>query len=158
MFTGDRSGDWLYRALHRAGLANQPDSTAADDGLELVNVWVTSAVRCAPPDNKPLPPERDNCGAWLQAELQALDRAAVYVCLGGFGYQALWRHLAQNGVALPKPRPKFGHDLEVTLDGLTLLCSYHPSQQNTFTGRLTEEMLDDVMRRAVAVAKDASGV
>lgn len=152
MFTGDRSGDWLYRALHRAGLATQPTSITIGDGLELSNAWVTSAVRCAPPDNKPLPAERDNCGRWLEAELRALERAAVYVCLGGFGYQALWRHLAQTGVPLPRPRPEFGHGLEVVLEGVTLLCSYHPSQQNTFTGRLTEEMLDDVMERAVAIA------
>jgi len=156
MFTGDRSGDWLYRALHRAGLATQPTSTTIDDGLELTNVWVTSAVKCAPPDNKPLPKERDNCGPWLQAELRELDRAVAYVCLGGFGYQVLWRHLAGTGFVLPRPRPRFGHGLEVALDGLTLLCSYHPSQQNTFTGRLTEDMLDDVMNRAVAIAADAA--
>ena len=152
MFTGDRSGDWLYRALHRAGLATQPTSTAIDDGLELTNAWVTSAVRCAPPNNKPLPAERDNCGRWLGAELRALERAAVYVCLGGFGYQALLQHLAGTGVFLPRPRPKFGHGVEVALDGLALLCSFHPSQQNTFTGRLTEEMLDAVMNRAVGIA------
>lgn len=152
MFTGDRSGDWLYRALHRAGLATQPTSTAIDDGLGLINVWVTSAVRCAPPDNKPLPIERDNCSRWLEAELDALEHAVVYVCLGGFGYQVMWRQLAGTGVSMPRPRPKFGHALEVVLDGITLLCSYHPSQQNTFTGRLTEDMLDSVMKRAVAVA------
>ncbi len=156
MFTGDRSGDWLYRALHRAGMATQPTSTAIDDGLELTNAWVTSVVRCAPPGNKPLPAERDNCGQWLHGELQALERAAVFVCLGGFGYQTLWRHLAGTGVALPRPRPRFGHGLEVALDGLTLLCSYHPSQQNTFTGRLTEDMLDHVMNRAVAIAAGAA--
>ncbi len=157
MFTGDRSGDWLYRALHRAGLATQQASTAIDDGLELINAWVTSAVRCAPPGNKPLPVERDNCSRWLEAELAALERAAVYVCLGGFGYQAMWRHLAGTGVVLPRPRPKFGHGLEVPLDETTLLCSYHPSQQNTFTGRLTEDMLDGVMKRAVAIAAGAVG-
>jgi uracil-DNA glycosylase family 4 len=154
MFTGDRSGDWLYRALHRAGLATQSTSTTIDDGLELTNAWVTSAVRCAPPDNKPLPAERDNCGSWLRAELEALERAVVYVCLGGFGYQALWRHLAVSGVVLPKPRPRFGHGLEIALEQRTLVCSYHPSQQNTFTGRLTEDMLDDVMNRAVVVAAE----
>ncbi len=156
MFTGDRSGDWLYRALHRAGLATQPTSAAIDDGLELTNAWVTSAVRCAPPGNKPLPAERDNCGHWLHTELEALERAAVFVCLGGFGYQALWRHLAGTGVALPRPRPRFRHGLEVALDGLTLVCSYHPSQQNTFTGRLTEDMLDHVVNRAVAIAAGAA--
>lgn len=152
MFTGDRSGDWLYRALFRAGLATQPVSNAIDDGLELDNVWVTSAVRCAPPDNKPLPVERDNCSRWMTAELGALDQTRVYLCLGGYGYQALWRHLMSRELELPRPRPKFGHGLEVNLDGLTLLCSYHPSQQNTFTGRLTEEMLDAVVGRAVALA------
>ncbi len=153
MFTGDRSGDWLYRALHRAGLATQPESIAADDGLELINTWVTSAVRCAPPDNKPLPVERDNCSRWLTAELEALKRTAVYICLGGFGYQALWRHLPGLGHTVPKPHPKFGHGIEVDLGSVTMVCSYHPSQQNTFTGRLTEEMLDAVMARTDALAE-----
>lgn len=152
MFTGDRSGDWLYRALHRAGLATQAQSATIDDGLELINVWVTSAVHCAPPDNKPLPVERDNCSRWLRAELGALENTAVYICLGGFGYQALWRHLAALGHTPPRPRPKFGHGVEIDLGSATLLCSYHPSQQNTFTGRLTEEMLDSVMERAAALA------
>jgi uracil-DNA glycosylase family 4 len=140
----------------RAGLATQQASTAIDDGLELVNAWVTSAVRCAPPGNKPLPAERDNCSRWLEAELAALEHVAVYVCLGGFGYQAMWRHLAGTGVVLPRPRPTFGHGLEVPLERTTLLCSYHPSQQNTFTGRLTEDMLDGVMKRAVAIAAGAA--
>lgn len=152
MFTGDRSGEWLYRAMYRAGLANQPTATAADDGLVLRNAWVTAAVRCAPPDNKPTPQERDNCASWLRAELGALAEKKVFVCLGSFGYHALWRHLGTEGVALPRPRPKFGHGIEVGLDDFTIICSYHPSQQNTFTGRLTEEMLDDVMGRAVATA------
>lgn len=152
MFTGDRSGDWLYRALHRAGLASQPASTAADDGLTLTNTFVTSAVHCAPPDNRPTPAERDNCSRWLRGELELLGQARIFVCLGGFGYQALWRHLGSTGVSLPKPRPKFGHGVEVALDEYTILCSYHPSQQNTFTGRLTEEMLDDVIERAVELA------
>lgn len=153
MFTGDRSGDWLYRALHRAGLANQTESTRADDGLELMNAWVTSAVRCAPPDNKPLPAERDNCARWLTGELRALERTRVYICLGGFGYQALWRHLPGLGHALPRPRPKFGHGVEIDIGTVNVLCSYHPSQQNTFTGRLTAEMLDTIMERAVALAR-----
>jgi len=152
MFTGDRSGDWLYRALHRAGLATQPTSVAIDDGLELTNTWVTSAVRCAPPDNKPQPAERDNCARWLRAELDALDQTRVYVCLGGYGYQALWRYLPGRGLELPRPRPKFGHGVEVDLEELTVITSYHPSQQNTFTGRLTEDMLDAVMARAVELA------
>ncbi|NND03545.1 MAG: uracil-DNA glycosylase [Acidimicrobiia bacterium] len=152
MFTGDRSGEWLFRALHRAGLANQPTATSADDGLELRNAFVTSAVHCAPPDNKPTPEERNNCSSWLQGELDLLSRAQVYICLGGFGYTALWRHLGGEGVGLPKPRPKFGHGVEIELESFTIVCSYHPSQQNTFTGRLTEEMLDAVMKRAVQIA------
>ena len=152
MFTGDRSGDWLYRALHRGGLATQPTATGRGDGLELKEAWVTSAVRCAPPDNKPKPAERDSCAQWLTAELDALDMAKVYVCLGGYGYQALWRYLARTDRQLPKPRPKFGHGVEIALEGVSVICSYHPSQQNTFTGRLTEEMLDSVVARAVALA------
>jgi len=151
MFTGDRSGDWLFRAMHRAGLANQPTATAADDGLKLTGAFVTSAVHCAPPDNKPTPEERDNCSGWLRAELELLE-PSVYICLGGFGYQALWRHLAAEGVGLPRPRPKFGHGVEIELEGFTIICSYHPSQQNTFTGRLTEEMLDSVIQRAAELA------
>ncbi len=147
VFTGDRSGDWLFRAMHRAGLANQPHSVAADDGLALTGAWVTAAVKCAPPANKPLPAERDACAPFLQREMELLVRASVVVCLGGFGYDAACRHF---GV---RPRPKFGHGVEVPLDGgPVLLCSFHPSQQNTFTGRLTEAMLDDVFARAVALA------
>jgi uracil-DNA glycosylase family 4 len=152
MFTGDRSGDWLYRALHRAGLATRATSAHRDDGLELANAWVTSAVRCAPPDNKPQPAERDNCARWLHTELDALDQTRVYLCLGGYGYQSLWRYLVSRGGELPRPRPKFGHGVEVRLEDLTVLCSYHPSQQNTFTGRLTESMLDGVIARAVELA------
>ena len=147
VFTGDRSGDWLFRAMHRAGLANQPTSVSADDGLELTDAWVTAAVRCAPPENKPLPDERDACAPFLRREFEYLVRAQVFVCLGGFGYDAACRHF---GV---RPRPKFGHGVEVELEsGLTLLCSFHPSQQNTFTGRLTEPMLDDVFERAGELA------
>ncbi len=152
MFTGDRSGDWLFAALHRAGLANQPTSVSADDGLELSDVWVTSAVKCAPPGNQPTSGERDACAGFLRRELELLDRARVIVCLGTFGYDAACRHV---GI---RPRPKFGHGVEVPLahdDGHdrgttahTLLCSYHVSQQNTFTGRLTEPMLDAVFGRA----------
>ncbi len=156
MFTGDRSGDWLYRAMHRAGLANQAASTSIDDGLALINTWVTSAVRCAPPGNKPNPVERDNCARWLVAELGALRQSKVYVCLGSFGYQALWRHLPELGFDLPRPRPKFGHGVEVDLGTATVVCSYHPSQQNTFTGRLTEDMFDAVFSRAIAVAAGPS--
>jgi len=146
VFTGDRSGDWLYRAMHRAGFANQPTSVHARDGLKLRNAWVAAAVKCAPPDNKPLPEERDACRPFLQRELALLTRMKVVVCLGGFAYEAA---CSEFGV---RPRPKFGHGVEVpTPNGLTLLCSYHPSQQNTFTGRLTEPMLDDVFHRAAAL-------
>ena len=147
VFTGDRSGDWLFRAMHRAGLANQPTSVSVDDGLALADAWVTAAVKCAPPGNQPLPNERDSCAPFLQRELAALTAAQVVVCLGGFGYEAACRHFAVS------PRPKFGHGVEVPLPiGPTLLCSFHPSQQNTFTGRLTEPMLDAVFARAVELA------
>jgi uracil-DNA glycosylase len=147
VFTGDRSGDWLFRAMHRAGLANQPASVSVDDGLELTDAWVTASVKCAPPGNQPSTAERDACAPYLSRELELLPRLRVVVCLGAFGYEAACRHL---GVA---PRPRFGHGVEVALDdGLTLLCSFHPSQQNTFTRRLTEEMLDAVFARAVAIA------
>ena len=147
MFTGDRSGDWLFRAMHRAGLANQPESLHRADGLTLKGAWVASAVRCAPPGNKPLPSERDNCRPFLQRELELLARLRVVVCLGAFAYEAA---CAEFDV---RPRPKFGHLAEVAApSGMTLLCSFHPSQQNTFTGRLTEPMLDAVFSRAVELA------
>ena len=147
MFTGDRSGDWLFRAMHRAGLANQPTSVAADDGLVLHDAWVTSAVKCAPPDNKPMPAERDACSGFLVRELDALVAMRVVVCLGTFGFDAALRHF---GV---RPKPKFGHGVEVAVEsGPTLLGCYHVSQQNTFTGRLTEAMLDAVFARAVELA------
>ncbi|KAA3635067.1 MAG: uracil-DNA glycosylase [Armatimonadetes bacterium] len=152
MFTGDRSGDWLFRSLHTAGLANQPTSVSRDDGLELSDVWVTAPVRCAPPQNKPTAEERDNCAGWLDAELALLPNARVYVTLGQFGYHAFWSHLRRTGHDLPSPRPKFGHGLEVDLDDVTIVASYHVSQQNTFTGRLTEPMLDSVFARAAAIA------
>ena len=142
MFTGDRSGEWLYRALWRAGFANQPESASIDDGLELTGAIVTSPVKCAPPANKPTPAERDACRPFLTRELALVD-PVVFVALGGFAYQALCAHL---GI---RPRPRFGHGVEVPLgDGRTVLCSYHVSQQNTFTGRLTEDMLDAVFARA----------
>lgn len=146
MFTGDRSGDWLYRALFRAGYANQPESTGLDDGLALDGAWVTSPVKCAPPANQPTTAERDACRPFLARELDALVDVRVIVVLGGFGYQVACQEL---GV---RPRPRFGHGVEVPLaGGRTLLCSYHVSQQNTFTGRLTEEMLDAVFARARAL-------
>lgn len=146
VFTGDRSGDWLFRAMHRAGLANQPTSTRADDGLRLHGAWVTAAVKCAPPENQPTPTERDACGPFLRRELAALA-PAVLVCLGAFGFAAACRHYSV------RPRPRFAHGVEVAVGaGPVLLCSFHPSQQNTFTGRLTEAMLDAVFDRAVVLA------
>ncbi len=146
MFTGDRSGDWLYRALWRAGFANRPESHAPGDGLRLDGVWVCSAVRCAPPGNKPTRAERDACLAYLARELDLFDRASVVVVLGAFACDAVG---ACYGL---RPRPRFAHMAEHALGGgRTLLCSYHPSQQNTFTGRLTEEMLDAVFARASAL-------
>jgi uracil-DNA glycosylase family 4 len=147
MFTGDRSGDFLYAALHRVGLANQPTSTWRDDGLALTDVWITAPVRCAPPANKPTPAERDRCLPYMARELEVLD-ARVFVALGAFGYQALCGIL---GVA---PRPRFAHGVEVPLpDGRWLLGSYHVSQQNTFTGTLTEPMFDAVLERAKTLAR-----
>lgn len=143
MFTGDRSGDFLYAALHRAGFANQPTSTSLDDGLELTGCWITSPVKCAPPANKPTTSERDNCRPLLERELALLTNAKVYLVLGQFGYQALGSHL---GI---RPRPKFGHGVEVEApNGAIVLCSYHVSQQNTFTGKLTPEMFDEVLTQA----------
>lgn len=143
MFTGDRSGDWLYRALWRAGYANQPESVSIDDGLEIEGAFITSPVKCAPPANKPTPDERSACKPFFARELALLTNCKVIIALGGIGYTAVMQHL---GVT---PRPKFGHAVEVPIDDdLTVLCSYHVSQQNTFTGRLTEDMLDAVFTRA----------
>jgi len=148
MFTGDRSGDWLYRALHRAGYANQPTATHIDDGLELADAYITSPVHCAPPANKPTADERANCRRWFTQELDLLDNVRVVVVLGQIGYQAACVDL---GVS---PRPKFGHGVEVAIDEhRTIVCSYHVSQQNTFTGRLTEAMLDAVFTRARELAE-----
>ncbi len=147
MFTGDRSGDWLYRALHRAGLANQAESVSVDDGLELNDVWVTSPVKCAPPQNKPTAQEQNTCRPFLTRELAALPNLRVVVSLGGIGTTAVAKHFEMS------PRPKFGHGAEHCIDDdLTLLCSFHVSQQNTFTGRLTEEMLDSIFTRALVLA------
>ena len=143
VFTGDRSGDWVFAALHRAGYANQPTSISLDDGLEVWDCYIAAAVRCAPPANKPTPEERDACLPYLARELALLRHLEVIVVLGQFGYDAVARLL---GV---RPRPKFGHGVEVPLsDGRTIICSYHPSQQNTFTGVLTEPMFDAVFARA----------
>ncbi len=152
MFTGDRSGDWLFRALYRAGFANQPDSTARGDGLELHDTWITAAVRCAPPGNRPTPEERGTCANWLAQEIALLPDVRVVVALGGFGWDAFLKVLDGQGWAIPRPKPTFGHLARVELDGegrqLSLIGSYHPSQQNTFTGRLTEEMFDEVWTAA----------
>ncbi|HEX4064117.1 MAG TPA: uracil-DNA glycosylase [Streptosporangiaceae bacterium] len=172
IFTGDRSGDFLFASLYRCGLAAQPQSVRADDGQRLINTRMVATVRCAPPANKPTPAERDACAPWLEAELALLaDSLRVIVCLGGFAWQAIWPSLATAGFSLPRPRPAFGHAAEVLLDRrpaqpseagpapgppdrmdspgpVLLLGCYHPSQQNTFTGRVTPEMLDAVFLRA----------
>ena len=153
MFTGDRSGEWLYRALYRAGYASRPDSVSRDDGLRLTGAWITAPVRCAPPANKPTIEERDACRPFLERELALLTDLKVLVALGSFGYQVL------SGVLGVRPRPKFGHGVEaVTPSGLTIICSYHVSQQNTFTGKLTEPMLDAVFARARALGEGGATV
>ncbi len=152
IFTGDRSGDWLFAALWRAGFANQPDSRARDDGLELLACYVTAAVRCAPPANRPSSEERDSCLPYLAREFELLSELRTVVCLGGFAWAAVLRALEGLGESLPRPRPRFGHGAEARVGRLALLGCYHPSQQNTFTGRLTQEMLDDVFARC-AVAE-----
>ena len=156
IFTGDRSGDWLFGALYRAGLANQPQSISRDDGLALSGCYVTAAVRCAPPANRPLPSERDNCLPYLERELALMPAARVIVCLGGFAWDAALRALRALGGAIPRPRPRFAHGASAAVDGRTLLGSYHPSQQNTFTGRLTESMLDEVFERAKTLSAGAT--
>lgn len=170
MFTGDRSGDFLYAAMWRAGLASQPTSTARDDGLRLRDAWVTAAVRCAPPANKPTSQERDACLLWSMRELELLDRVQVILCLGAFAWDAALRLSAkvapggragssQSGRprAVPRPRPRFAHGAEYRGVRYTLLGCYHPSQQNTFTGRLTEPMIDAVLTRARDLADGAGG-
>ena len=155
IFTGDRSGDWLFAALWRTGFANQPQSVARDDGLSLSGCWVTAAVRCAPPVNRPTPAERDNCLPWTAAELTLLTDVRVVVCLGGFAWDAALRLRAQLGEPPPRPRPRFGHGAELPGERFALLGCYHPSQQNTFTGRLTEPMIDAVLTRARKLAAAA---
>lgn len=154
IFTGDRSGDWLFAALHRAGLATQARSTSAHDGQRLVSTRITLPVRCAPPANKPTTEERDTCAPWLHQELRLLlPTVRAIVVLGGFGWTSTWSALRAAGAGVPPRVPTFGHGREVALDGgLTVIGCYHVSQQNTFTGRLTEAMLDDVFTRAKATA------
>jgi len=147
VFTGDRSGDFLFASMYRTGFANQPEATDIDDGLELKGAWVTAAVRCAPPQNKPTVQERDECRPFIEREIELLTKVKVFVALGQFGYG-----VASSLVGL-RPRPKFGHGVEADLgDGRTVICSFHPSQQNTFTGRLTEPMLDAVFARAAELS------
>jgi uracil-DNA glycosylase family 4 len=158
VFTGDRSGDWLYAALHRAGLANQPTSVSVDDGLTLYDTRVLAAVRCAPPGNQPSVTERDTCAPWMDRELELLaPTMRVLVALGGFAWTAAWGWHARAGGVLPRPRPAFAHGARAVMGAVTLLGSYHVSQQNTNTGRLTEAMLDDVLAEAVSVARGAQG-
>jgi uracil-DNA glycosylase family 4 len=149
IFTGDRSGDWLYGALHRFGFANQPTSTHRDDGLKLIDCYITAAIHCAPPDNKPLPSEIANCRPYLLDELRKLKKIKVVIPLGFIGFRTYFDARKQLGRENPVPLPKFSHGSAVTLpDGVTVICSYHPSQQNTQTGKLTEPMFDEVFRRA----------
>ena len=153
MFTGDRSGDWLFRALHAAGFASQPGSTHAGDGLRLLGAYITATVRCAPPANKPTPGEIARCRPYLLDELALLARTRVVVALGKIGWDAYLRARREAGLGVPRPLPRFGHGVAARMpDGITLLGSFHPSQQNTFTGRLTRPMLHAVFRRARRLA------
>jgi uracil-DNA glycosylase family 4 len=149
IFTGDRSGDFLYASMFRCGLANQPTSVAPDDGLELHGAYVAAVNRCAPPGNKPTPDERDRCLPYLEREIAALGELRSIVALGAFAWDGILRALTAMGHATPRPRPRFGHAAEATVGPYRLLGCFHPSQQNTFTGRLTPEMLDQVLRAAL---------
>jgi len=157
MFTGDRSGDWLYRALHLAGFASQSEAVSRDDGLMLTDAYVSAIVRCAPPDNKPVRAEQEECRCWLEAELDLLSRVEVVVTLGSIAYVQVLRVLHGRHVSIPIPRPRFAHGVEIDLRpaGPLVIASYHPSQQNTFTGRLTEQMLEAVFARANEVLGDS---
>lgn len=151
VFTGDRSGDWLFASLYRCGFANQPTSVHRKDGLKLKDCYITAAVKCAPPQNKPAPIERDRCFPYLLAELDLLPDVEVVVALGSFGWDAALRAHVGRGGEMPRPKPRFGHAAEVYLGSWVLLGSYHPSQQNTFTGKLTEPMTDAIFKRARAL-------
>jgi uracil-DNA glycosylase len=152
IFTGDRSGDWLYAALHRAGFANQAMSEHRDDGLRLRAAYVTAVNRCPPPGNRPTPAERDNCLPFLVEELRLLEHAKVLVALGSFAWDGALRALRALDQEIPRPKPRFGHGAEALVGRFALVGCYHPSQQNTFTGRLTEAMLDDLFARARELA------
>lgn len=152
IFTGDRSGDWLFRSMYRTGFANQPTSVSRDDGLTLRGAYVTATVRCAPPANRPLPSERDNCLPFLERELLLLESVSVIVTLGSFAWDGALRVTRALGEPVPRPRPKFGHAATAEVGRYTLLGCFHPSQQNTFTGKLTEPMIDAVFERAKQLA------
>jgi uracil-DNA glycosylase len=152
IFTGDRSGDFLFAALHRAGIANQPHSVARDDGLSLSGVFIVAPVRCAPPDNKPTPDEFARCARFLDAEIALLPNARVFVALGAHAWRSTLSHLARRGRAIPRPRPEFGHGAVARIGEETVVSSYHVSQQNTQTGKLTEAMFDAVIARALREA------
>ncbi len=150
IFTGDRSGDWLYTTLYKFRFSSLPGSLHKDDGLKLTDCYISAAARCAPPDNKPLPAEFDRCRPYLISELQLLSRVRVVVALGKIAFDEFLKAYAENGGVIPKPRPRFGHGSSARLDGVTLLGSYHPSQQNTFTGKLKRPMFESVFRAARA--------
>jgi uracil-DNA glycosylase family 4 len=153
IFTGDRSGDFLFASMYRVGLANQPESVSRDDGLRLRDAWVTAVNRCAPPGNRPTPQEREACLPFLEREIAALTRLRVIVALGAFAWDGVLRALRGTGHTIPRPRPRFGHGAESAIGPFTVMGCFHPSQQNTFTGTLTESMIDTVLERA----RDLSG-
>jgi uracil-DNA glycosylase family 4 len=153
IFTGDRSGDFLFAAMHRVGLANQPTSVSRDDGLALIRAYVAAVNRCAPPGNKPTPEERDRCLPFLVREIEALPELRAIVALGAFAWDGVLRALAAAGHTTPRPRPRFRHGVEATVGPYTLVGCFHPSQQNTFTGKLTPAMVDDVLQRAAEIGR-----
>jgi uracil-DNA glycosylase len=152
IFTGDRSGDWLFASLYRTGFANQPHSEHPGDSLELRGAWIAAVVRCAPPANRPTTAERDNCLPYLARELKLLTEARVLVSLGSFAWDGVLLALRANGIPIPRPKPRFGHGAEAVVGDYTLIGCFHPSQQNTFTGKLTEPMIDAVFARARELA------